>query len=84
MPAAELRAVVGKSCCKLNTLPRRVRLYFGLGWTRVQPFSFIPSDLSHAPSKAHGPARGAVGGDAVALTVPVAPHRQPCPVLDAS
>jgi hypothetical protein len=54
-----------------------------LGWAPVQPFSFIPSDLSHAPFKAHGAASGAVGGDAVALTVPVAPHRL-CPMLDAS
>jgi hypothetical protein len=47
-----------------------------LGWAQVQPFSFIPSDLSRAPFLAHGTLpSGAVGGDAVALTVPVAPHR---------
>jgi hypothetical protein len=46
--------------------------------------SFIPL-TSHAPlTEARGAASGAVGGDAVALTAFVAPHRPPEPVLDAS
>src|SRR5262245_36603302 len=56
-------------------------LYFAPRPDASPAVSFIPSDLPCA-LEGHGAASGAVGGDAVALTAFVAPHRPP--VLDAS